>query len=126
MSLADDLLRAVREGADDGMRLAAEAVLEESNRNLPVGDPKVDPDPSVSLKESGRVERTPRGWRVIYDADYAAYQHENLHAEHPRGGGPKFLEHALTTLGPELDRFVATAVQPQIDRRGGARGRRAA
>jgi hypothetical protein len=126
VSLADDILRAVREGAEDGMRLAAEAILEEAKRNVPVGDPKVDPDPNVSLRDSGKVERDPdgNGYRITFDTPYAAYVHENLHARHPRGGGPKFLERALTTLGPQLDRFVATAVQPQIDRRGGKRGAR--
>ena len=125
MSLADDLIRAVRDGAEAGMRVAAEAILAESNRNLPVGDPKLDPDPGVSLAESGRVDRQPDGsYRVVYDAPYAAYQHENLHAKHPRGGGPKFLERALTTLAPQLDRFVATAVRPQVDRRAGRRGQR--
>jgi hypothetical protein len=124
MTLADDLFRALQEGGDDGMRLAAEAIAEEARRNVPVGDPKLDPDPSVSLRDEIKVERTAHGYRVIADTDYAAYVHENLHARHPRGGGPKFLEHALTTLGPQLDRFVATAVQPQIDRRAGRRGSR--
>jgi hypothetical protein len=127
VSLADDILRAVREGAEDGMRLAAEAILEEAKRNVPVGDPKVDPDPNVSLRDSGGIDRTADGgYRITFDTPYAAYIHENLHAQHPRGGGPKFLEHALTTLGPQLDRFVATAVQPQVDRRAGRRGARAA
>src|SRR3954471_2399037 len=108
MSLADDILRAVREGAEDGRRLAAEAILEEAKRNVPVGDPKVDPDPSVSLRDSGDIDRTPTGgYRITFDTPYAAYVHENLHAKHPRGGGPKYLERALTTLGPQLDRFVA-------------------
>ena len=124
MTLADDLARAVEEAGEAGLRLAAEAVLAESNRNAPKGDPKLDPDPGTSLEESGRVERTPTGYRVIYDADYAAYQHENLHIRHPRGGGPKFLERAVLTLAPQVDRFVATAVQAQIDRRAGKRGQR--
>lgn len=125
MTLADDILRAVQEGADHGMRLAAEAILEEAKRNVPVGDPKVDPDPNVSLRDSGDIDHAPGGgYRITFDTAYAAYVHENLHARHPRGGGPKYLERALTTLGPQLDRFVATAVQPQIDRRAGARGRR--
>lgn len=126
MSLADDLARALEEGATDGMRLAAEAVLVESNRNVPKGDPKLDPDPGTSLAESGRVEKTLTGYRVVYDADYAAFQHENLNLRHPRGGGPKFLEHALLTLGPQLDRFVATAVHSEVDRRAGRRGNRPA
>lgn len=125
MTLADDLIKAVGAGAEAGMRAAAEAALAEANNNLPVGDPHTDPDPAVALKNTGRVDRQPDGsYRVIYDAPYASYQHENLHAKHPRGGGPKYLERALTTLAPQLDRFVATAVQPQIDRRAGRRGNR--
>jgi hypothetical protein len=127
VNLRDVILKAARDGAQDGMRIAAEAVLEEAKRNLPVGDPQTDPDPAVSLKESGRVERqVDGGYRVIFDAPYAAYQHENLHAKHPRGGGPKYLERALTTLAPQLDRFVAPAVRAQVDRRAGRRGNRPA
>jgi len=114
----------MEEAGEAGLRVAAEAVLAESNRNVPKGDPKVDPDPSVSLEESGRVEKTVTGYRIVYDADYAAYQHENLHIRHPRGGGPKFLERALLTMAPQIDQFVATAVHAQIDRRAGKRGQR--
>lgn len=125
MSLADDLDRNVRDGAEEGLRAAAEAVLAESNRNLPVGDPAEDPDPAVSLLKAGKVERLSAStYQVSYDTEYAAYQHENLNARHPRGGGPKFLEHALTTLAPQLEGYLATAVRAQIDQRAGARGRR--
>lgn len=124
MTLADDILRAVEDGADVGMRAWAEAVAELAKRNMPVGDPDEDPDPAVSMRENTRVERTAHGYRIVVDTLYAAYQHENLHARHPRGGGSKFLEHAATTLAKQGDRFIATAVQPQIDRRAGRRGSR--
>lgn len=127
MSFFHDIRNAVERAAEDGGRLAAEAVLQEAQRNVPVGDPRVDPDPSVSLKDSGHIMPLPEGgYRVEFDTPYAAWIHENLHAEHPRGGEAKYLERALTTLAPQLSQIMATAVRAQIDRRTGRRGNRPA
>lgn len=117
MSFADDVMRMVEQGADEGVLLAAHAVLEEAQRNIPVGDPKVDPDPSVSLKDSGHVEVIPNQFgtlvRVTFDTPYAARVHENLRMKHPRGGEAKFLEKALLALAPTMDRVVAAKVDAE-------------
>lgn len=110
MGLADDLIRSMQGGADDGLLAAAHLVAEQAKRNMPVGDPSEDPNPDVSLQDSVRVERDGRGYVVIVDAPYAAKQHENQRLKHPRGGGPKFLEHAVTELAPTLEGIIASKV----------------
>jgi hypothetical protein len=111
MGLAEDLIRAVEAEADDGLRLAAHAVLEEAKRNVPVGDPNLDPDAHIRLAESGHVEKTLHGYQIVFDAPYAAKQEFDLNLKHPRGGGPRYLERAILTLAPALERFVAQKVR---------------
>jgi hypothetical protein len=117
VSTADDIARMVLAGADEGLLLAAKAVLEEAQRNIPVGDPDIDPDPSVTLKDSGHVEivENPLGTqvRVSFDTPYAARVHENLRMQHPRGGGAHYLTNALTTVMPTLDNIVAAKVDAE-------------
>lgn len=114
MTLADDIMGMVEQGADEAVLLAAHAVAEEAKRLMPVGDPKYDPDPSVSLKDSVRVEVVPNPFgtlvRISVDTPYAVKAHEDLRLKHPRGGGPKFLEHALTASAPALQNVVAAKV----------------
>lgn len=116
MSIADDAERALRRGAEDAIAIAARLVLEEAKRNAPIGDPAEDPDPSVSLVDSGHLERDRGGWVVVFDAPYSAAQHENLGLRHPRGGQSKFLEHALITVVPTLDGVVASQVAKRLGR----------
>lgn len=106
MGLADDF--------DDTMQLAlraaAEQVLTLAKQYAPVGDPELDPNPSVSLAESGRIRPDGKGFIIEFTAPYAAKQHEDLRLKHPRGGGAKYLERALTEITPTLDRIVASKV----------------
>lgn len=114
MSIADELIGRLTGGSMDGLEAAAHQVLEEAKRNVPVGDPAVDPDPNVSLADSGHVEREGNGFIVSFDAAYAAKQHEDLHLKHPRGGGPKYLERALTGVMPSLERIIASRVEARL------------
>lgn len=110
MGLADDLFSRSRRGAFDGLEDVAKRVLAAAQDNVPVGDPAEDPDPGVSLRESGRIDRHGNGFIISFDAPYAAKQHEDLRLKHPRGGGPKYLERALTEMAPTIERFVASKV----------------
>jgi hypothetical protein len=117
MSLADDIAAMVAQGADEGAVAFAHAVAEEAKKLMPVGDPKYDPDPSVSLAESINVEVIPNQFgalvRVSVDTPYAARAHEDLRLKHPRGGGPKFLEHAMTALAPTMQNIVGSRVDAE-------------
>lgn len=114
MSVADDIMRLVLEGGDEGVLLAAKAVLEEAQRNIPVGDPDVDPDPGVTLKDSGSIEVIPNPFgdlvRVSFDTPYAAKVHEDVNLKHPRGGTAHYLMNALVTVMPAMDTIVASQV----------------
>lgn len=77
--------------------------------------PGVDPDPGVTLADSGKVVPMPDGsvW-VVFDAPYAAKQHEARHFQHPQGGQAKFLEEALKRHRHELEGIVASAVGARL------------
>jgi hypothetical protein len=106
-------LRLEAAGAD-GLRQFAVAVLEEAKRNLPIGDPAEDPNPAVALRAVGNITPDGDGFVVSFDAPYAAKQHEDQRLSHPRGGGPKFLERALTTLAPAAQEIVGSRVHARF------------
>lgn len=114
MGIADELIRRLTDGGTDGLEAAAHQVLEEAKRNAPVGDPATDPDPSMTLADSGHIERHGDGFIVSFDTPYAAKQHEDMHLKHPRGGGPKYLERALTGVLPSLERVIASKVEARL------------
>jgi len=107
-----------QQALEDALKEAAEEVLAESNANLPVGDPAVDPNPGFALVEHGTVTITHTETGPVatihYDGPYAAFQHENQHAHHPRGGKSKWLEDALKSKLPELEGLVAGKVRARI------------
>jgi hypothetical protein len=50
-------------------------------------------------------------YRVGYSAPYAIYVHEDLTANHPRGGQAKYLEQPMRTMRRELSEIVARSVR---------------
>jgi hypothetical protein len=121
MGLAEDIIRAVRAGADDAERAVAHLIAEEAQRLAPIG-PENDPHRGA-LRDSIRVERNRYGgWTISANTPYAAKQHEALGYKHPHGGQAKYLEHALTKLGPQLDRAIAATVETHLKRGVNIRG----
>lgn len=92
----------------------ADLILDEAKHKIGVGDPAVDPDPAVALAESGRIERHGDGLVIIFDTPYAAKQHEDQRLQHPRGGGPKYLERAVTEIVPAIQAIVASKVDARM------------
>jgi hypothetical protein len=92
----------------------AALILDEAKHKIGVGDPAVDPNPAVALAESGRIERHGDGLVIIFDTPYAAKQHEDQRLQHPRGGGPKYLEHAVAEIVPALANLVASKVDARM------------
>ena len=111
--------------ARDALAEAGERLRAQAARDIPKGDPAEDPDPAFALREHGHVELSPDGRHVTvrFDGPYAAWQHENQHAVHPRGGKAKFLEDNLKELLPQLQSIVAGEVRARTGG-DGARGRR--
>lgn len=93
-------------------------LLEAAKRDVPPRDPSDDPDPSLDLAASGRVEPVKRRGNVIveevgFHTPYAAYQHEG-HLRHRHGGRRKYLEANLKTIAPKVAPRLAAAVRREL------------
>lgn len=115
MSIGDETARLAHSAFQAALRDVAEAVLEKGASNVGVGDPAVDPNPAIALAESGHIEEFGDGFVVIFDTEYAARQHEDIHAKHPRGGHAKYLERAVTEVAPTMDRVIASKVETRLN-----------
>lgn len=115
MKLYLPVLSTVERAAQNGLREAAEALLEESNSRAPedLGD----------LKEAGEVQVEDLTVSVSYQTPtrdghksrypYIARQHEDLAYEH-ESGGPKFLESAAEDMRAELAQIVARRSREEL------------
>lgn len=106
--------REAQDAALDGLHDVGGMVLEDAQRRVPVGDPRVDPDPSVSLRASGRIDQDGAGWVVSFNTPYAAKVHERQQLQHPRGGEAKYLENAVTDIVPVANDVVSSKVQARL------------
>lgn len=116
MKLSRQLEQNMEDAALDALHETCRDVVRQAIENMPPGDPRLDPDPNVSLADSVRIERDGNGFVVIVDTPYAAKVHEDLHMKHPRGGGPKYLERAVTQEIPQVEGVVASKVQARLAR----------
>jgi hypothetical protein len=114
MGIGTDAARLAHDAFQDALKEVAENVLAKAAGNVGVGDPALDPAPAIALAKSGHLVQDGDGIIVIFDTEYAAAQHENLHAKHPRGGGAKYLERAVTEIVPTLDNVVASKVEARL------------
>lgn len=103
-----------RDAAHDGLRAWAEMVKRQTIANLPVGDPDDDPNPAYALADHVEIHDDGDGFIVEVNGVYAARQHEELHLEHPRGGGPKFLERAGTETAAQAPDVVASTTRARL------------
>ena len=72
-----------------GLRLAAEHVLEEANRTVPIEEGTLERSGTVSVDEQ-------RGAAAVsYDTPYAVRQHEAMDFRHAPGRTAKYLERPL-------------------------------
>lgn len=75
--------------ANRGVALAAEHILGESNKRVPIEE--------STLMRSGTVSTDPGTFTaaVSYDTPYAARQHEDMTLRHDQGRSAKYLEGAM-------------------------------
>jgi hypothetical protein len=104
------------EGFEDGLEAVKDVIIEKAIEYMPAHDPIRDPDPAVNLAERVFVyyETGPAGQKIIkivVDTEYAAKQHEAMWFDHPRGGGPKYLERAVTETIPLVQGIIAEKVE---------------
>ena len=86
------------------MMRAAHRVMQRAADNAPVADPELDPDPNVTLKDSGRIEVERRSVLVIFETPYAAKQEFKQH----------YLSNALKAEIPQLERIFASAIRKAL------------
>ena len=99
---------AMRKGAVRGLSLAAEHVLGESNKTVPIeedtlirsGAPSVDPD---NLQAA-----------ISYDTPYAVRQHEDLDLQHDAGREAKFLENAMNAEAGTVREIIARTIKGEF------------
>lgn len=108
-----------RSAQDKAVRDLADEVLDRARRDAPPS-PEDDPDPSVNLREGGRVERVSEGvYDVVFDEPYAAKIHEDQRLKHPNGGGPKFLEKNVQIAAGRMPEKIAAGVRSTMRSRTG-------
>ena len=109
-----------RDQADVAMRDLAEQVLIKAQADAPPSPIEGDPDPSLSLRQNGRVEKVRSGvYDIVFDAPYAAKQHENFRLEHPHGGKPKYLESNVQLAARDMEGTLKGAVRAVTKRESG-------
>lgn len=104
----DDAERKVFEAAGDGLFEAAEFLLEEANRTVPLEE--------GPLQNSGvaSVDRTALMAAVSYNTPYAVRQHEELDYRHDEGRRAKWLELSLNEERERLQEHIAKRMREAL------------
>lgn len=107
---AQDIVRQAEEAGQDVLEAVGQALKQMVIADLPVGDPKVDPDPNYALRDHVEVRRYGNIVSVSVEGPYAVRLHENLQFKHVRGGRAKFLERNVMALARTLEVQLAGEV----------------
>jgi hypothetical protein len=108
--LSRDLEKA---GADALERFVKEIIVPMILAEIPIGDPRLDPDPAVSLREALEVRRVGNTVFIEMDTEYAAVQHF-ANYEHPRGGKSHFIDHPLQVGSALIERYIGEALERRM------------
>lgn len=98
-------LAGTRQGAARGLRLAAEHVLTESRRIVPIEEGTLERS-GVATVDEGDLTAA-----VSYDTPYAVRQHEELDYRHDAGRSAKYLERPLTEEAGTVRDIIAAQVR---------------
>ncbi|WP_439675999.1 hypothetical protein [Embleya sp. MST-111070] len=101
-------LAGTREGAARGLRVAAEHVLGESRKLVPLDE--------GTLERSGAavVDDAELTAAVSYDTPYAVRVHEDMTARHAPGRQAKYLEQPLAEQAPVVAALIAAEVRRSL------------
>ncbi|AYD86203.1 hypothetical protein SEA_DAROLANDSTONE_11 [Streptomyces phage Darolandstone] len=102
------VMRGTRAGAVRGLRIAAEHVLTESRKVVPIEE--------ATLERSGvaTVDETRLTAAVSYDTVYAVRQHEELNYRHDPGRTAKYLERPLTEQADAVAEIIAAQLRRSL------------
>lgn len=101
-------LRGTRSGAARGLRLAAEHVLTESRKVVPIEEATLERSGVATVDESSLTAA------VSYDTPYAVRQHEELTYRHDTGRTAKYLERPMTEEAETVTAIIATQVRTSL------------
>ncbi|WP_371795981.1 hypothetical protein [Streptomyces sp. NBC_01718] len=101
----DVALDAMRQGAALGVRLAAEHVLTESRRRVPIEEATLERSGVATVDEANLTAA------VSYDTPYAVRQHEELQYRHDAGRTAKYLERPLIEEADTATAIIAAQVR---------------
>ena len=99
---------AVRRGEVKGLGVAAEYVLEQSNRKVPLEEGTLERSGTTSVDE-GKLQAA-----VSYDTPYSVAQHERLDYQHKGKGEAKFLETARNQSKDEILRILRDHIRREL------------
>lgn len=97
-----DLAALLRQGVEDGVREAADHIIDVAKENTPVD--------TGELRDSAEVEASGSSATMSFEAPYALYVHENMRDQHATGGA-KFLEKAMASERGKALEIVTGAVR---------------
>jgi hypothetical protein len=97
--------QAIQAAAVQGVRMAAEHVLTESRKRVPIEE--------ATLERSGvaTVDEATLTAAVSYDTPYAVRQHENLNYRHDNGRSAKYLESVLPETADVVEALLAAQIR---------------
>jgi len=99
----DEIKKRQRAGRNKGLRAAAEYLLAESQRLVPIEEATLERSGVASVDESkGKAA-------VSYDTVYAVRQHEELTWRHDPGRQAKYLEQPFESERPTMLALIAAA-----------------
>lgn len=104
----DAILAAERQGAVRGLRLAAEHVLAESRRRVPIEEATLERSGTATVDESTLTAA------VAYDTPYAVRQHEELNYQHDAGRTAKYLEAPMAEEADTVAEIIAAQVRRSL------------
>lgn len=102
----DAVAAKILKGARRGVALAAEVVLDESNRRVPHEE--------GTLEGSGTVTVDGVRATVSYDTPYAVRQHEDQDMRHDEGREAKYLEKALAATRNQVRDTIAASIRREM------------
>ena len=94
-----------RKGAARGLSLAAEHVLGEARKRVPIEE--------ATLERSGATSLDPDSLKaaVTFDTPYAVVQHEDMSLKHDAGREAKYLENAMNAETSTVQMIIAQAIK---------------
>jgi len=88
--------RDMMDGMAVGVQKQAEVIRDDAAQRAPIDQGLLRASGVVKMhNDKARITAV-----IEFDTPYAVVQHENLTFNHPRGGGPKYLENAMMQANP--------------------------